>query len=133
MGLALTTDYDPPWLLHGGYAAVSLVSAVLVAALLVPSPLTRALATRPTVAIGRLSYSWYVVHWPVILFLTGERTGLDRWSLVALKIGASLTAAAALHVAVEQPIRTMTWSPARTVSLWLAVSIATLTVAVVVL
>ncbi|MDG1265953.1 MAG: acyltransferase, partial [Ilumatobacter sp.] len=74
LGLALTTDYDPPWLLHGGYAVISLVSAVLVAALLVPSPLTRALATQPTVAIGRLSYSWYVVHWPVILVLTEDRT-----------------------------------------------------------
>ena len=41
--LAATTDYDPPWLLHGGYAAFSLVSAVLVMSLLVPGPLTHAL------------------------------------------------------------------------------------------
>ncbi len=133
LGLALTTDYDPPWLLHGGYAAVSLVSAALVAALLVPSPLTRALATRPTVAIGRLSYSWYVVHWPIILLLTEDRTGLDRWLLVGLKVAVSLAAAAALHLAVEQPIRAMTWSPARTGLLWLAVSCTTLAVALVVL
>ncbi len=133
LGLALTTDYDPPWLLRGGYAVVSLVSAVLVASLLVPSPLTRALATSPTVAVGRLSYSWYVVHWPVILILTEDRTGVDRWPLVGLKVAVSLVAAAALHVAVEQPIRAMTWSPARTVLLWLAVSCITLAVAVVLL
>ena len=133
LGLALTTDYDPPWLLHGGYAVISLVSAVLVAALLVPSPLTRALATQPTVAIGRLSYSWYVVHWPVILVLTEDRTGLDRWPLLGLKVVVSLAAAAVLHVAIEQPVRAMTWSPGRTALLWLAVSGATLAVAVVVL
>jgi len=133
LGLALTTDYDPPWLLHGGYAAISLVSAVLVAALLVPSPLTRALATRPTVAIGRLSYSWYVVHWPVILILTEDRTGLDRWPLVGLKVVVSLAAATALHLAFEQPIRAKTWSPTRTVLLWLAVSSGILAVALVVL
>ena len=133
LGLALTTDYDPPWLLHGGYAAISLVSATLVAALLVPSPLTRALATRPTVAVGRLSYSWYVVHWPIILILTGDRTGLDRWPLVAVKVAVSLAAAAALHVAVEQPIRLMTWSAVRTVLLWLTVSCATVALAVVIL
>ena len=133
LGLALTTDYDPPWLLHGGYAAISLVNAVLVAALLVPSPLTRALATRPTVAVGRLSYSWYVIHWPVILVLTEDRTGLDRWPLVGLKVAVSLAAAFALHVAIEQPIRSMTWSPARTVTLWLTVSCATVALAVIVL
>ena len=133
LGLALTTDYDPPWLLQGGYAAVSLVSAVLVAALLVPSPLTRALATRPTVAIGRLSYSWYVVHWPVILFLTEDRTGLDRWTLVGLKVATSLAAATALHLTIEQPIRRLSWSPRRTISLWIAVSGITLAGAMVIL
>lgn len=127
--LALTTDYDPPWLLRGGYAAISLVSAVLVASLLVPTPLTRALSARPTVAVGRLSYSWYVVHWPVILILTADRTGLDRWPLVGLKVAVSLGAAAALHVAIEQPVRRQTWPTGRTVLLWFGVSGAVLLVA----
>jgi len=103
--LAATTDYDPPWLLHGGYGVMSLVNAALVMSLLTPGPLTRALAWAPAVAIGRLSYSWYLVHWPIILMLTPDRTGLESWALLALKVVASLALAVVLHRAVEQPLR----------------------------
>jgi peptidoglycan/LPS O-acetylase OafA/YrhL len=103
--LAATTDYDPPWLLHGGYGAMSIVNAALVMALLAPGPLTRVLAWAPAVIIGRLSYSWYLVHWPIILILTPDRTGLESWALLALKVAASLAVAVILHRAVEQPLR----------------------------
>ncbi|MFN3254250.1 MAG: acyltransferase family protein [Ilumatobacter sp.] len=133
IGLAATTDYDPPWLLHGGYAAVSLASAVLVASLLLPGPLTRLLATAPTVAIGRLSYSWYVVHWPMILILTADRTGLDRWPLVALKVAASLAAAVALHLMIEQPLRRADATARAVAVAWLGASISVVAMAIIVL
>lgn len=103
--LVSTTDYDPPWLLHGGYAGLSIASAVLVASLLLPGPLTRLLARQPLVVVGQMSYSWYVIHWPVILILTSNRVGIDGWPLLALKVVASSLAAAALHLAIEQPLR----------------------------
>ena len=131
--LAATTDYDPPWLLRGGYAAVSVVSAVLVAALLVDGPLTRMLATGATVAVGRLSYSWYVVHWPVILIVGSEVDGLDRWPLVALKVVASLVVAAALHVAVEQPLRRIEVSRRTVFGAWVVSTVGVLFVAFAVL
>jgi peptidoglycan/LPS O-acetylase OafA/YrhL len=131
--LALTTDYDPPWLLRGGYAAISVLSAVLVTALLADGLLTRALATKPPVVIGRLSYSWYVVHWPVILVLSGDRTDLDRWPLLIVKVLTSLGAAALLHVAVEQPIRRLRTSPTRTAVIWAGTSIATMLLAIAML
>ena len=64
MLIALTNDYDPPWLLRGGYSALSLVSAVLIVSLLVPNRVTTASgpggrwsrsvspATRSTSSIG---------------------------------------------------------------------------------
>ena len=104
LALATTTDYDPPWLLRGGYAAVSVVSAVLVASLLLPGPLTRLLAQAPFVAVGQMSYSWYVVHWPVILIMTSDRIGFDGWPLLVAKVVISSVAAAALHLAIEQPL-----------------------------
>ena len=131
--LASTTDYDPPWLLRGGYAAVSVVSAVLVASLLADGPLTRMLATGGTVAIGRLSYSWYVVHWPVILVVGSEVDGLDRWPLVVLKIVASLAVAAALHVAVERPLRRRDVPRRIVAGAWVASTAVVLLVAVAVL
>lgn len=103
--LASTTDYDPPWLLRGGSAAVSIVSAVLLASLLLPGPLTRLLARAPIVTVGQMSYSWYVIHWPVILIMTSDRTGIDGWPLLVVKVVASSVAAAVLHLAIEQPLR----------------------------
>lgn len=105
VGLVGTTDYEPPWLLEGGFAALSVLNAALVASLLRPGLLTFVLAWRPAVVVGRMSYSWYVIHWPVILILTADRTGVDGWALVALKIAASSAAAAALHLLVEQRFR----------------------------
>ncbi len=122
--IAATTDYDPPWLLHGGYGAMSLVNAALVMSLLVPGPLTRVLAWAPAVTIGRLSYSWYLVHWPIILILTPDRTGLESWALLALKVAASLAVAVILHRAVEQPLRRRE-APQRTVvATWAGASLA---------
>jgi peptidoglycan/LPS O-acetylase OafA/YrhL len=118
VALVRTANYDPPWLLHGGYSAVSLASAVLVASLLTPGPLTSFLAIRPAVIIGRLSFSWYVVHWPLILILTADRTGLDRWPLLAVKLIVTCAAAALLHVAIEQPVRRLEVSPRVTLGVW---------------
>jgi peptidoglycan/LPS O-acetylase OafA/YrhL len=131
--LVMTTDYDPPWLLRGGYAAISLAAALLVASLLVDGPLPRVLSIKPAVAVGRLSYSWYVVHWPVVLVLTPERIYLDRWALVVAKVAISLAIAAVVHVAVEQPVRRMTTSPATTSLSWAASALATLAIAVAIL
>lgn len=131
--LAATTDYDPPWLLRGGYGIVSLVSAVLVAALLIPGPLTRALAARPVVTVGRMSYSWYVIHWPVILILNRELPDLDRWPMVAVKLAASLAAAFVLHVSIEQPMRNVDAPASRIAAFWAGSTLAAVVLAFVLL
>ena len=131
--LAATTDYEPPWLLHGGYGAMSLVNAALVMSLLTPGPLTRALAWAPAVAIGRLSYSWYLVHWPIILILTPDRTGLESWALLALKVVASLAVAVILHRVVEQPLRRAEAKQRTVVIAWAASSLLVVVAAVVLL
>lgn len=133
VALAATTDYDPPWLLRGGYGALSLVSAVLVASLLMPGPLTRALATAPTVAVGRLSYSWYVVHWPAILIVNAEVDGLTRWPLVALKVAVSFALAVVLHLAIEQPLRRISARPGVVAAAWVASTTVVVVVAITML
>ncbi len=91
--------------LRPDWAATAVLATLLVASLLLPGPLTRLLAGPPLVAVGQMSYSWYVVHWPVILIMTSDRVGIDGWPLLTLKVVASSIAAAALHLAVEQPLR----------------------------
>ncbi len=131
--IALTNDYDPPWLLRGGYSALSLVSAVLIASLLVPNRVTSVLGWRPLVTIGVASYSVYLVHWPVILILTSERVGVDGWALVGVKIATAAVVAAILHVVVEQPVRRLV-IPNRPVALaWVGATLAVSALALVVL
>jgi peptidoglycan/LPS O-acetylase OafA/YrhL len=133
VGLAATTDYDPPWLLHGGYAALSIVNAVVVMSLLVAGPLTRALSVSSLVTVGRASYSWYLVHWPVILLLSPERTGLDGWGLLVIKVVASFGVGIALHVGVEQPLRRAE-PPRRTIFVaWITATLAVSAVALALL
>ncbi len=131
--IAATNDYDPPWLLHGGYSALSLVSSALVLSLLVPGRLTTALAWRPLAAIGVASYSIYLVHWPMILILTEDRVGLDEWALVAVKCIAAGAAATVLHLAVEQPLRRAGASNRTVAVSWFAASASVTVLALVVL
>lgn len=62
------------------------------------------LATRPMQSLGRVSYSWYLWHWPVLLIgadFVGTVTGWYQLGLVVL----SLLIAAASYRFVETPIR----------------------------
>jgi peptidoglycan/LPS O-acetylase OafA/YrhL len=109
--LAAATRLDEATAFPGWVALVPVLScAVLVAtAAQQPTVVSRALSWRPLVALGRLSYGWYLWHWPAIglglLFV--ERAG---WSVApgvvtALAVAASLGLAAACHVLVEHPVR----------------------------
>jgi peptidoglycan/LPS O-acetylase OafA/YrhL len=85
------------------------------------------------VQIGRLSYSWYLVHWPVILILTTERTGLTTWPLLAAKVVVSLVVAFALHHLVEQPVRRLDPPGPAVAVTWIAASLAVAVTALIVL
>jgi peptidoglycan/LPS O-acetylase OafA/YrhL len=94
-----------------------LLIAVAVAAVLViapvaldqGSPVARALAWRPLVWLGAISYGVYLWHWPIFLALNGERTGWSGWSLFAVRCAATVAVAAASWWLLEQPIRR--WRP----------------------
>jgi peptidoglycan/LPS O-acetylase OafA/YrhL len=69
-----------------------------------PSPLLRLLQSSPVTYVGRLSYSLYLWHWPVLVFLRWT-TGLEQ-VLVQLAYPVIITAlAAASYHWVETPVR----------------------------
>ena len=76
------------------------------------TPMARVLAWRPLQELGRLSYSWYLWHWPVLVFAAGlefteihELPALYRLALVLLSLGL----AEASYRFVEDPARHQRW------------------------
>ncbi|MCG6493741.1 acyltransferase [Kitasatospora sp. A2-31] len=64
----------------------------------------RLLAVRPLRAAGRLSYAWYLWHWPVLTIAQARYGPLPWTTLVALTAAAALPAWLTLRL-VEQPLR----------------------------
>ncbi|HWL35953.1 MAG TPA: acyltransferase family protein [Frankiaceae bacterium] len=95
----------------GGFLLAAVATAAVIASVvLLPSgPLARALSVRPLRAVGIVSYGVYLWHWPVFLLLTGARTGLSGFWLLALRFAATAACTAVSWYAVEVPART--WSP----------------------
>lgn len=69
------------------------------------NPIARALSIRPAVSIGKVSYAWYLWHWPPLAFATilelGEPPLGQRLGIVA----ATLLAAYATVLVYENPLR----------------------------
>jgi len=67
------------------------------------SPVSRVLATSPFVRVGDMSYSWYLWHWPAIVF-TGKVIS-HQPAILAVAALLSLLPAAASYRWVENPLR----------------------------
>lgn len=117
-------DFDPPWLLSGGFLLVALVGAVTVHVALTSQWWRRVLSARPLVWVGALSYSLYLVHWPVGLLLR-RHTRLDGAPMMVVNVAVTFAAAMALHWAVEQPLRHWSGRPRTILLAGLGASVAT--------
>ncbi len=94
-------------LYRGGSLAFAVAVAVLIAAVM-RAPrglLSRAFSWKPFVLLGMISYGVYLWHWPVIVYATGQRTGLSGFALDAVRVGVTLAISIASYVLVERPIR----------------------------
>ena len=104
-GLALnsTMSYPGAWALLPTLGTAAVLAAG--SAVEKPSGVARFLAWRPLQGLGRISYSWYLWHWPILLLgpaVTGSNEPGFRMALVLL----SLVLACISHVLVEVPLRT---------------------------
>jgi hypothetical protein len=81
-------------------------TAVIAGTLVVPQPLIiKLLQTAPIVAVGKLSYSWYLWHWPLLVLTRIHNLGTkDLFRDVVVIIG-SFGLAALTYLLLENPIR----------------------------
>jgi hypothetical protein len=98
---------------QGGFFVSDVLFALLFLGLVL-APQTGAakvFSWRPLVYLGTISYSLYLWHWPVDLWLNTARTGLSGWNLfVVTSLVAGVIAAASTHW-IENPIRLGTFAP----------------------
>ncbi|MGZ4708707.1 MAG: acyltransferase family protein [Acidimicrobiales bacterium] len=100
------TAQSSDWLYHGGLAAYSLLSCAVILATIIPyGPVSRLMALSGLRRVGELSYGIYVFHWPIFLWLDGDRTGLSIWPLFLLRIAVTTAVALLSYHYLEQPIR----------------------------
>ncbi|MFG1927315.1 acyltransferase family protein [Cryptosporangium sp. NPDC048952] len=108
---------DDQWLFTGGLLVHSLASAALIGACVrAPgSTVARLLAVPPLRWLGLISYSLYLWHWPVVVLLSTERTGLEGWTWTLLVGTVAIGLAVASKYLVEDPIRYRAgWARGRT-------------------
>lgn len=96
-----STQYPGLWALLPTLGCATLLWAGNNAA----TPVSRALSARPMQALGRLSYSLYLWHWPILAI--GQRLlPLDgQLRNTVFVLGISLLATIATHSLIENPIR----------------------------
>jgi peptidoglycan/LPS O-acetylase OafA/YrhL len=111
LAIAVLMREDAQIAFQGGLVVVSLLSAVVIATLLVPgTPLARMLDWAPLRWIGQRSYGLYLWHWPVFILVAAglpawTRDGWQGWALGGVALAITVVAAALSYQFVEQPIR----------------------------
>ena len=112
VGLALTTTLwvtltgTSIWLFRGGLPLAALATVAMIVDI-VRRPagvLARALSNRPLRLLGRVSYGVYLWHWPLLLVINHQRTGLSGWELLTVRLAAIAVATTASWILIERPI-----------------------------
>lgn len=87
-----------------GLAALGAGALVYYGATIERGWLRSALAWTPVLALGRISYSVYLWHWPVFVLTSAERTGWSFATAVAVRIPVTLGLSTVSYVLLERPV-----------------------------
>jgi peptidoglycan/LPS O-acetylase OafA/YrhL len=112
--LASLVVYSDQLVYPGLWALLPTVSTVLLLAGGNASPMAPVvLLSFPLLTwIGRLSYSIYLWHWPVLVF-TPRALGWEKGEAIWFALGLTLLLSAAAYYLIENPIRRSKWSQMR--------------------
>jgi peptidoglycan/LPS O-acetylase OafA/YrhL len=95
------------WFYLGGYLAHAVAVSMIIAVLTFRTTgrVVKVLESPPLRRLGVISYGLYLWHWPVIVFLDAERTGLDGTALLATRLAVSLLLTEISYRLIEIPTR----------------------------
>jgi hypothetical protein len=105
-----STHQEAAWLYQGGFLVFSALCCVVIwsVAHARTTGLARLLSVPVLVAVGLRSYSLYLWHWPVRVFIDTDTTGLTGWQLTLLRTVVLVLLAEASYQLVERAFRTGT-------------------------
>jgi peptidoglycan/LPS O-acetylase OafA/YrhL len=103
-----TVDGLSSWYYQGGLAVFALATLAVIWAVTgagADGPLARLLSFPPLRGLGLISYGVYLWHWPVDVYLNGDRLHVDRWLLDLTRLVVTFAVAVVSYRWLEQPIR----------------------------
>lgn len=109
IGLALiivpAISYGAQTTFPGLAAALPVIgTALLIVAGRATNVVSTVLGTRPLVMLGKLSYSWYLLHWPMLVLVWRVTLSEALWRDLAI-CAAALVGSVVMYRFVEEPIR----------------------------
>jgi hypothetical protein len=102
----------PEWVWNGGLEAIALGAGMLVVGSVRAQTggVARFLTVPPMRWLGLISYSLYLWHWPAIVLITPDNSGLTGIGLLIVRLVVMLTASVLSYYLVESPLRRLDWS-----------------------
>ena len=102
-------DFQSPWLYRFGFLVIALAALALVLAAMSQSPIvSRLFGLRFICVLGLVSYSVYLWHWPVRVFINTSNTPFSGWSLFTVRIAVTAVASVLSFFLIERPLRRAT-------------------------
>ena len=107
-----TAGGPPQWIWDGGLVAIALGAGLLiVGSIRAPNVFpANFLAARPVRWFGTISYSLYLWHWPAIVLINPDTSGLSGFPLLATRVAAMTSASAVSYYLIERPLRLFDWA-----------------------
>lgn len=101
-----TVDEFSPWLFLGGIAVIDLMAMLVITAATSPFPnvMTRLLAIKPLMKAGDMSYSLYLWHWPVIVYLVPIMADSSELARQVAAVVVTIAVSFVSYTFVENPI-----------------------------
>ncbi|MFN8051315.1 MAG: acyltransferase family protein [Acidimicrobiales bacterium] len=103
--LTMVATVSTPWLYPWGLLLTAAATSSIIFAAVQSGVVTKLMSFPGFTEAGRISYGLYLYHWPIFLWLTPRRTGLDQWPLFGLRMAITIAVALASYHLLEQPIR----------------------------
>jgi len=111
IAIATTASFRSDWLYTGGFLLIAVATGLIVLTLNGrDSFMTKALSMRWLRTLGLVSYGLYLWHWPIKVFVTGQRLDLSddtggRIALFLIRCALTAVATALSWYLIEQPFR----------------------------